>query len=97
MTARIAARRSAGDCGSVGEALPPARGPGVEGGGIGEQAADVVVVAVDCGVAQAAEGEGEVGLVLGHRVEQVLHQRLVAVAFGEQAELAAQAGLIAPR
>ena len=31
------------------------------------------------GIAEAAEGEGEVGLVLGHRVEQVLHQRLVAV------------------
>ena len=34
---------------------------------------------------------------LRHRVEQILHQRLVAVARREQAELAAQAGLIGRR
>jgi len=45
-------------------------------------------------VAEATEGEGEVGLVLGHGVEQVLDQSLVAVALREQADLLAQACLI---
>ena len=97
LTARIAACRSAADCGSSREALAPAHGPFVEGGGIGELRPDAVVVGIRGGIAQAAEGEGEVGLVLRHRVEQVLHQRLVAVARGEQADLPAQAGLIGGR
>ena len=49
---------------------------------------------VACGVTELAEGEGEVGLVLRHGIQQVLDQRLVAVAFREQADLLAQACLI---
>ncbi len=42
-------------------------------------------------VAKATEGEGEVGPVRGHDLQQVLREREVAVALRQQAELAAEA------
>ena len=44
------------------------------------------------GIAQQAEGQGKVGAVGGHALQQVLGQRPIALALGEQAKLAAQAG-----
>lgn len=75
------------------EARAPAAGPFIEGRRIRELRADVGGP-VGSGVAETAEGEGEISLVIRHRVEQVLHQRLVAVARREQSDLAPQAGLI---
>ena len=58
-------------------ALPPAHGPIVEGGGIGEQLPDrAIVCAIERRIGQSPEGEGKVGLVLRHRVQQLLHQGL---------------------
>ena len=78
----------------VREALAPARSPFIEGCGIGELSPDAVVVGISGGIAQPAEGESEVGLILGHGIEHILHQCFVAVARGEQADLLAQSGLI---
>ena len=70
----------------------PKHGPGVVGAGVGEEPADVgVMLRVGGGVTEAAEGEGEVGLIGGHALQEVFCQRTVAVALGEEAEFAAQA------
>ena len=75
--------------------LAPASHPWVEGGGVDKQFAHGLAVGrIARDVAEAPKSEGKIRLVLGHGVEQVLHQRLVAVARREQADLLAQAGLI---
>ena len=43
-------------------------------------------------VGEAVEGEGEVGVVGGHAVEEAGDEGFVSLALGEQAELAAEAG-----
>ncbi len=79
------------------DALAPAHRPFVEDCGIGELRPCTVVVAIAGGIAEAAERQRKIGVVFRHRIEQVLHQRLVAVARGEQADLLTQPRLIGGR
>src|ERR1700716_1931359 len=75
--------------------LPPADCPFVIGAGVGEQLTDISISrGIERGVAQPPEREREVGMALGHRVQQVLRERRIAVARREQTELASQACLI---
>ena len=95
LTARIAACRVGGGLRFVAGPLPPACRPFVKGRRFGEQLPHLAIACrIERGVAQAAEGEGEIGLVPGHRVQEVLRQRLVVVALREQSELCAQPGLV---
>src|SRR4030088_2851917 len=85
LTARCAVCRPAAASGA----------PCVIGAGVGEQFTDISITrGIERGVAQPPEREREVGLVLGHRVQQVLRERRIAVALREQTELASQACLI---
>ena len=44
------------------------------------------------GIAETAERQGEVGVVDGHALQEILSEGQIAVALGEEAKLAAQAG-----
>ena len=90
---RMAAARSCSRDGLFFQAPAPCSSPCVIGGRIGEQCADCLVAfRSGRGIAQPAEGQGEVGAVGGHALEQILGQRRIALALGEEAKLAAQAG-----
>ena len=66
----------------LGKPMAPSRRPIVEGAWIGKQAAH-------SRVAQPAEGQGEIGTVAGHALQEVLCQGQIVRPRLEQAELAA--------
>src|SRR4051812_44055966 len=70
------------------EAPAPARCPGVIRVRHGEERPDAgIALRSGCGVAQAAEGQGEVGTVLRHALQEVLAELGIALAFDGEANL----------
>ena len=85
----------------VGEPAAPALGPTVIGGRIDEEAPHGldrlrlgIAPEVRHGRSEAAEGEGEVGLVLGHGLQQISGEDGVTVAGRGEPKLAVQAAVI---
>jgi hypothetical protein len=73
------------------QAAAPSSSPRVISTGVGEQNAySLVTFRSSHGIAQAAEGQREVADG-GHAFQQVLSQRRIALALGEEAKLAAEA------
>src|ERR1019366_914414 len=77
-----------------GQAPSPCRSPRVISVGVGEQCAYSSVAFRSCrGITQPAEGQGEVGPIGGHALQQVFGKPRIALALREKAKLAPQAGV----
>ena len=95
LTARIAACRSAGDCGSSAMRWRQrAAHSSKAAGSVNSRLHRCHRRHRSAASPRRRKVSVKSASFLRHRVEQVLHQRLVAVARGEQADLAAQPGLI---
>ena len=93
-TARMAAARACSRARLFIQALAPCGSPRVISAGVGEQRAySRVAFRSCCGIAQPAEGQGEVGAVGGHALQQVFSKLRIALALREEAKLAPQAGV----
>ena len=80
--------RSAGVCGSSPVRWRCARHPFVVSDGIGEARASVLIAG---GISAAALGRRKVSVksaLLGHRIQEILHQGFVAITRGEKTDLA---------
>ena len=81
-----------GDSTVVSQPTAPCLGPAIVGCRIGEKAADTGVgVRVDGRLAEAAEGQCEIGAVLRHVFQKTLNERQVVGLVLKQAELASDA------